>query len=173
MILATLATGLIGTIAPMTHAEVDGWLRWRGPSQAGTSFETNLPDAIDVADARWTFDKRGRGAPVMADGKVFSVAYEGEGPDLEEMLVCLDEKDGSVLWEHRNSDYLSDVIYNRYGITSPSIDPATGNVFYLSTPGDLHCFTPEGELLWRQPLVEKFGRLTYPNGRTVSSFSTP
>ena len=99
--LAMLASILIGVCTPVSHAEVDGWLRWRGPLQSGYSFETNLPDAIDVADARWTFDRRGRGAPVMADGHVYSVAYEGEEADLQEALVCLDENTGKIIWECR------------------------------------------------------------------------
>ena len=138
-------------------AQTQGWLRWRGPLQSGVSFETNLPDAIEASDVRWTLDMRGRGAPVMANGRVFSLAYEGEGPDLQEVIICLDEKTGERLWAHRFSDFLSDVIYNRYAVTSPSIDPETGNVYCLTTPGLLLCFTTDGELRWQKSMAESLG----------------
>jgi outer membrane protein assembly factor BamB len=154
-------------VARAATPETTGWLRWRGPLQTGVSLETDLPDAIDAADARWTFERRGRGAPVIANGRVYCMAYEGEGPDLQESIVCLDEDTGAVLWERRFRDFLSDVIYNRYAISSPCIDPETGHVYCMTTPGLLNCFTPDGELVWQQPFIEKFGRLTYPNGRTL------
>jgi len=147
--------------------QVDGWLRWRGPLQSGVSLEVGLPDAIDVGDAAWTFDRRGRGAPVVAEGRVYAMAYEGEGPDLEETIVCLDEQSGRLIWEHRFSDFLSDIIYNRYSISSPCIDAETGNVYCMTTPGLLNCFSRDGKLLWQVPMMESFGRLTYPNGRTL------
>lgn len=163
---------VIAALAPTAAAhgadQVEGWLRWRGPLQTGYSFEIGLPDTIDAADARWTFDMRGRGAPVIAEGRVYCMAYENEGPDLEEVMVCLDENTGETIWEHRFSDFLSEVIYDRYAITSPSIDAETGNIYCLTSPGLLCCFTRGGEMLWQQPLMENFGRFTYPNGRTLS-----
>ncbi|MCH7602440.1 MAG: PQQ-binding-like beta-propeller repeat protein [Planctomycetes bacterium] len=147
--------------------QINGWLRWRGPMQSGVSLETDLPDSIEASDARWTFAMNGRGAPVMANGRVYFMAYEGDGPDLEEVLLCLDEQTGKIIWERRFSDFLSDVIYNRYSITSPSIDPESGNIFCMTAPGLLNCFSPDGDLIWQQPFIEKFGRFTYPNGRTV------
>jgi outer membrane protein assembly factor BamB len=126
-----------------------------------------LPDAIDVADAAWTFDRSGRGAPVIAEGRVYAMAYEGRASDLEEMIVCLDEATGELIWEHRFSDFLSDIIYNRYSISSPCIDAETGNVYCMTTPGLLNCFSRDGQLLWQVPMMERFGRLTYPNGRTL------
>ena len=33
------------------HGAVDGWLNWRGPNQNGTSFETQLPESVDPANA--------------------------------------------------------------------------------------------------------------------------
>ncbi|MEM7622144.1 MAG: PQQ-binding-like beta-propeller repeat protein, partial [Planctomycetota bacterium] len=162
--LGALCAASFGSLA----APAEGWLRWRGPLQSGVSLETGLPDTIDAADAAWTFDMRGRGAPVIANGRVFAMAYEGDGADLEEAIVCLDERTGELLWEHRWSDFLSDVIYDRYAISSPSIDPETGNVFCMATPGVLMSFTADGEKLWSVPMAEQFGRLSYPNGRTLS-----
>lgn len=148
---------------------VQGWLQWRGPDQNGTSVESGLPDHIELngVNHAWSYDLSGRGTPVIANGRVYVMGYEGAGPDLEEMIVCLDAETGERIWEHRFSDFLSDVVYNRYAISAPVIDPHTGNVYCLTTPGLLKCFTANGRLVWQRSLMEEIGRLTYPNGRTL------
>lgn len=158
-------------LLPTASAQVaSGWLRWRGPDQNGTSAATGLPDAIVLGgDAElWSYPLAGRGTPVIADGRVYTMGYLGEGPDLQERLVCLDEHDGSKLWEHRFNDFLTDTVYDRYSIGSPGIDPQTGNVYCLSTAGELTGFTRDGRLLWQRSMFSEFGRITFPNGRTGS-----
>ena len=159
-----------GSDAPSSVDDVvrHGWLNWRGPNQNGTSEETGLFDAVTVGGENhlWSYELRGRGTPVIVDGRVYGVGYEGEVPAMEEVLYCLDEATGDLLWEHRNTDFLSDVIYSRYSIGSPTIDPATGNVFALTAAGLIHAFTADGEMLWEASMGELYGRLTFPNGRT-------
>ncbi len=145
-----------------------GWLRWRGPLQNGTSLETGLPEQLtmDGESGFWTVDVSGRGTPVIANGRVYAMAYEGEGPDHRELVLCLDENTGRKIWEHRFADFLTDVIYYRYAIGSPAIDPETGNVYALTTAGLLNCFSADGDLLWQHSMLSEYGRLTFPNGRT-------
>ena len=145
-----------------------GWLNWRGPNQNGTSVETGLVDqvSLDEDSLLWSLDLAGRGTPVVANGRVFGVGYTGRGPSLQEVLFCLDQDSGEILWEHRFADFLTDLVYTRYAIGSPTIDPATGNVFALTAAGLIHSFTPDGELLWQRSMMEELGRLTFPNGRT-------
>ncbi|MFT5051039.1 MAG: outer membrane protein assembly factor BamB [Chlamydiales bacterium] len=144
-----------------------GWLSWRGPDQNGTSPETGLIDTlvVDGENHLWSYPISGRGTPVVSNGRVFGMGYEGEGTQLEEVLFCLDEATGSLIWEHRNPDFLSDVIYSRYAIGSPTVDPATGNLFAMTAGGLLHGFTPDGQQLWERSLIEDLGRLSFPNGR--------
>jgi outer membrane protein assembly factor BamB len=146
-----------------------GWLNWRGPSQSGAATETGLFDVPQLEgegkNLLWTYPAHGRGTPVIADGRVFGCGYVGEGKTIEEVLFCLDEATGKELWVHHYPDFLSDVVYQRYAIGSPTIDPETGNVFAMTVPGLLHAFTRDGELLWQRSLMEDFGRLTFPNGR--------
>jgi outer membrane protein assembly factor BamB len=153
--------------------EVRGWLNWRGPTQNGASTETGLPDKWvpdGGANDLWSIKFSGRGTPVIAtmNGKtrVYSWGYRGEGPNLQEVLACLDAETGKTIWEKAFNDFLSDVVYDRYSIGSPVVDPATGNVFLCTTPGDIHAFTPEGKELWHVSTMESYGRLTFPNGRT-------
>lgn len=165
-VISMLAVFLLVIQAPVYS--VEGWLSWRGPEQNGTSPETGLPDqaAVGGENHLWTFDMPGRGTPVTANGKVYLFGYDGEGPDLQEFLVCLDEQTGKEEWRLGYNDYLSDNVYNRYSIGSPVVDGETGNIYLLTTPGTFVCVTPEGKELWRHSMMEAFGRLTFPNGRT-------
>ena len=145
-----------------------GWLSWRGPDQNGTSSETGLVDSLSLEDDTllWSYPIAGRGTPVIADGRVFGLGYEGEPPAVEEVLFCLDEATGERLWEYRSTDFLSDIIYSRYAIGSPTVDPETGHVFTMTAAGLLRSFTRDGQLLWEVSMGETLGRLTFPNGRT-------
>lgn len=149
-------------------AGLKGWLNWRGPDQNGTSPETGVADQLSLEGEGllWTYDIAGRGTPVVSQGRVFGLGYTGKGDDLQEVLFCLDQDSGELLWEHRFADFLTDLIYTRYAIGSPTIDPATGNVYAMTSAGLLHGYTPDGELLWRRSLMEELGRLSFPNGRT-------
>ncbi|NNM28465.1 MAG: PQQ-binding-like beta-propeller repeat protein, partial [Akkermansiaceae bacterium] len=69
---------------------------------------------------------------------------------------------------HVFSDYISDVVYNRYGVGAPIVDPSTGHVYLQGSNGRCMAFTGDGKKLWELSLVEELARLTFPNGRTGS-----
>jgi outer membrane protein assembly factor BamB len=146
---------------------IRGWLNWRGPHQNGTSLEKGLPDkwAVGGANHRWSVDLAGGGTPVIANGRLYALGYRGEGPDLQEVLVCLDAETGKKQWEFRFNDFLSDIVYDRYAIGSPTVDPETGNVYAITAAGTFSCFAHDGRLMWQHAMMEHFGRLTFPNGR--------
>ena len=168
-LLAAMALGLcISTgSAAEAAAPLNGWLHWRGPHQTGVSDETGLPDAIEVGGPSelWHLDIGGEGTPVIAGGRLYALGFRGDGADLQEFLICADAATGKLLWEQPFSDFLSDIIYNRYALGSPAIDPQTGNVYVLTAPNILAAFTPEGKEVWRHSMMEEFGKLTFPNGR--------
>ena len=155
-------------LSTSSHAAVSGWLNWRGPEQLGLSRETGLPDKIDPAQPLWTADFPGASTAAVADGRVYIMGYRGDGADMQEGLACFDAESGKLLWEHLFNDYLSDIIYQRYASSSPTIDPETGNIFIQGTQGNLAAFNRDGKLLWLVPMMELYGRLTFPNGRTAS-----
>lgn len=151
-----------------------GWLNWRGPNQNGTSGEVGLPEALEPIDKAtdWSIDLPGRGTPAIAqylDGaRLYAWGYTGEGIGEHEVLVALDPATGEEQWRLRYPDFLSDVIYERYSIGAPTVDPQTGRVYLLTTPGLLVCVDRDGKELWRVSMLEEYGRLTFPNGRTGS-----
>lgn len=152
----------------VASASADDWPRWRGPNQNGTSEETALPETVSLIAPHlaWSIPLSGRGTPVIHDGRIFALGYEGTGPDLQEVLVCLDEATGALQWKAAANDFVSDVIYTRYAIGAPTVDPETGNVYWTTHAGLFSCYSREGRLLWQHSMMDEFGRLTYPNGRT-------
>ena len=160
---------LTGLVPPAwASGALRGWLSWRGPEQSGVSRETGLPDRVKAQDTLWRADFPGQSAPVIANGKLYAMGCDGQGADLQEGVACFDAETGSRLWQHLYNDYLSDTIYLRYATGSPAIDPETGNVYMQGTQGILAAFTEDGRVLWQHSLMEEYGRLTFPNGRTAS-----
>ena len=161
--------GLSQSATDSGHGDT-GWNHWRGPEENGTSRETSLPDdwSAEGRNLLWTYDISGGGTPVVANERVFVFGYRGEGPDLQEVLLCLNAQTGERIWERRFSDFLSDIVYNRYAIGSPAIDTETGNVYLLTSAGLLLGYSRDGEALWERSMMEEFGRLSFPNGRTGS-----
>ncbi len=172
--LLTLAFALAVSAAitsPTTaQPKAKGWVNWRGPNQNGVSPEKGLPDKIlpGAPNQLWTYKWAGRGAPVIANGRLYALGYTGSGSDLQEVLICLNAETGARVWEKRFNDFLSDISYDRYSIGTPAVDRETGNVYVLTTAGIFSCFSPNGNLLWQHSMMESYGRLTFPNGRTGS-----
>lgn len=147
-------------------ARAGDWLSWRGPRQDGFADATGLPERLDPQHPLWSLPVSGRGTPVIADGRVYVMGYVGESETVREKVLCLDERDGSVLWEKTFRDLATDTVYSRYAISSPSVDPETGNVYFQTTGGLLYGCTRDGQELWKHSLIEEYGKLTFPNGRT-------
>ncbi len=167
--LVVLSLSLVLCSPVMAQAKVQGWLHWRGPNQNGTSLEKNLPEEWEPNGTNhlWTKDLMGRGTPVAANGRVYAWGYRGEQADLVEVLMCVDAETGELIWERQFADFLSDIIYDRYSIGAPTIDPDTGNVYLMTSPGLLICFDADtGKTIWQHSMGETYGRLTFPNGRT-------
>lgn len=159
------ATILLAALCPSASVAAGDWTHWRGPDQLGVSDETGLPDDVTPGgpEARWERAIAGRGTPVIFGGLVYVLGYDGDGADLRQVLLCLDERDGEIRWARRFSDFLTDTTYDRYSIGAPTVDPATGDVFVVTTAGELVAFTGDGRRRWSRALGAEFGRLTFPN----------
>jgi len=141
------------------------WISWRGPLQTGVSLEDYTDGAKFNPVPEWEKEMAGGGTPLIFNGQVYSWGYRGAGSDLEEVLTCYDEESGDTVWEYAHRDFISDTIYNRYSIGAPAIDPETGNVYLATTYGLVVCLDKDGKELWQHSMIERFGRLTFPNGR--------
>lgn len=162
-----VAAAVAVLVSGLRADEAANWPNWRGLLQNGVSLEHYQESRLDAAPA-WTYPTRGRGAPVLFGGRLFSWGYRGAGSELVEVLTALDAKTGEKIWEHEFKDFLSDTIYDRYSIGAPSVDPETKNVYLITHYGLLLCFDFDGKELWRISMMEDFGRLSFPNARVGS-----
>ncbi len=159
---------VLAALALSSLAHAADWPSWRGPYQNGVSAERYADQGRLSETPTWTYESRGRGAPVLLDGKLIFWGYRGTTTDLIELLTCLDAKTGEKIWEHELPDYLSDSIYNRYSIGAPTIDPETKRVYLVSNAGVFYCFEFDGTKVFELPLMEDLGRMTFPNARVGS-----
>ncbi|MEM7454150.1 MAG: PQQ-binding-like beta-propeller repeat protein [Planctomycetota bacterium] len=161
-----LAIGLI-----CASANADNWGQWRGPMQSSISSETGLGDDWASDNQLWRVDMPGPGgaSPVVWDNRLFVTSVDGEGSNGDPMtLVCYSVEDGSVLWKTELEGANQN---SRDGATSASPSPATDgeHVWAQGTAGVLHCFTVEGELVWKKDLQAEYGEFQIQFGMT----STP
>jgi len=140
------------------------WISWRGPLQTGVSLESYDGGEFDPEPV-WTDEISGQGTAVIFKGRLYTWGYRGSGPDVVEVLQARDEETGEIIWERGTHDFLSDTIYNRYTVGAPAIDPETENVIVATTYGLVTCYDKEGNQIWQHSMMERFGRLTFPNGR--------
>lgn len=150
------------------------WPYWRGPEGNSISRETGLPDTInpaggDGSNLVWKKEHgKGRGTPVVMNGKLYTLTRDREGTKEEgEKVVAINIETGSIEWENRFNVWSSDVPDTRVGWSSVVGDPATGNVFALGVCGQFQCINGEtGKTLWSVPMHEQFGMLSTYGGRT-------
>ena len=96
-----------------------GWPSWRGPDAARhLARETGLVDTVEVDGEGHLWSVRrcaGRGAPVICQrSRLHASATRAKGPEPRRGRAPLprrEERDGSLLWELRFSDFLTDIIY--------------------------------------------------------------
>ncbi len=139
--------------APLHAAD---WPQWRGPAQNGSSTETNLPATLDVQkNLAWSVALPGpsAGTPIVFGDKIFLSALERKTQNL--LALCLDHKDGKVVWKREVAlGYTSN---RRNDLAAPS--PATDGkrVIFLYGSGDVAAFDLAGKPLWQRNLQKDFG----------------
>jgi outer membrane protein assembly factor BamB len=153
-----LASLVIVMSLPLVAA-ADDWPQWLGPQRDGVWRETGILDKFPEGgpNVRWrTPLGAGYAGPAVADGRVYvtdrvrpdGTYFKGQfknGPGKERVL-CLDEKNGKILWKHEY-DCKYEVAYALGPRTTPLV--RDGKVYTLGTMGDLICFNAKsGEILW-------------------------
>jgi len=101
-------------------------------------------------------------------GRVFLFNTAGAGESMQERVMCLNADTGKVLWERRLNIYESDVPPRRIAWSSPTGDPATGNIYVFGAANELTALTGDGKILWSRSLTDEFGAWTTHGGRTTS-----
>ena len=138
------------------HAAADDWPQWLGPQRDGVWRETGILTAVpaDGVKIRWRAKiNQGYSGPAVADGKVF-VTDRRLNPD-REGLICLNEADGELLWQHDYPCEYADMEYGNGPRATPTIHAE--KVYTLGTRGHLFCYDAKtGSVLWQKDLVGEY-----------------
>jgi outer membrane protein assembly factor BamB len=146
-------------------AGAEDWAGWRGPEQNGVSRDTGLPEKFDVL---WKTPIGGRTTPIIQKGRIYLINKTGSGKTLQERVMCFNEADGKMLWEHKFNVWLTGIVEDRLGWTSLVGDPETDTIFAHGTQGLFFCFDHTGKILWSHSLTEEFGRISGYGGRVTN-----
>ena len=147
------------------------WPQWLGPQRDGEWRESGIVEkfSADGLKYRWRVPiGGGYSGPAVAKGRVYvmdrqlaqgasnpkSAFSRGEIPGRERVL-CLNEADGKILWQH---EY--DCAYTVSYAAGPRVTPAVadGKVYTLGSEGNLVCLDAEkGAALWSHDFKKDFG----------------
>ena len=160
----------------------ENWPQWRGPNFSGYVEASGLPISwSETENIVWkaALPSWSGSTPVIWGDKIFIMTPSkgeegGHGSDADRpsvggqvLLLCLDKKDGSVLWE-RGLDTGNENI-NKQNDSSPSPVTDGTHVWAMTGTGMLAAFTVDGDPLWRVDLQEKYGAV----GQQFGSGSSP
>ncbi|MBA4147956.1 MAG: PQQ-binding-like beta-propeller repeat protein [Verrucomicrobia bacterium] len=151
---------LIGLLVVNGNAFAENWAQWRGPFFNGSTTEKNLPETWSKTEnVIWSVPMPGlSGAtPIVWGDKVFMSTADAQKNLL---LMCLDRKDGKVLWQQtvgfgdRPTDQK-----NNMASASPVTDGKM--VWAMFGTGDLAAYDFSGKEIWKRNLGKDFGKLAH------------
>lgn len=152
----------------------DDWPHWQGPQSDGIWRERGIIERFPEGGppVRWrTAIGAGYSSPVIADGRVFLT----DRPDSQtrghpgnalyrtteagrERVLCLDERDGRILWQH---EY--ECPYNLSYPSGPRASQAVAGrqVYTVGAEGDLLCLdVATGRVIWSRSFKRDYGAVT-------------
>ena len=147
-----LALTLVSSPAALAPAE--DWPRWRGPRGDGTWNAPQVPE-------KWPEE----GPPVVwqapigpgysgisvANGRVYTMDRLKDSQ--VERIVCFDEKDGKLQWEHRYAADYKGLDYDKGPRCTPTVHE--GRVYTLGAVGHVLCLdAASGKVAWSKDLVK-------------------
>jgi len=158
-ILRTVVLPLAALVFAAPARAENNWPQWRGPKLNGSSDAKGLPDKLDKESAAWAAPLPGPGAgtPIVWGGRVFVSALDKQSQKL--VALCLDRKDGHVLW--RKEVGQGTFTNNRNNHASPSPVTDGKRVWFYYGNGDLAAFDVEGNALWSRNIEKDYGKFNY------------
>jgi outer membrane protein assembly factor BamB len=150
-------------------AHADDWPQWLGPKRDGVWRETGIVAKFPEGGLklRWRTPLNGGYAgPAIANGKVYVTDWKRDGAAVKkppmklgstpgtERIVCLNEADGKLLWEHKYQ-----TSYRISYPAGPRCTPvvANGKVYCLGAMGNLICLDADkGTVLWQKDFQKEY-----------------
>ncbi len=161
---------LLGMLLCVGAARAENWPQWRGPAFNGSSTETGLPAAWDIAtksNVAWVAPLPGPSAatPIVWGDRVFVSSVDAETREL--VALCLDATSGTRLWRKAvGKDRKAPVGGNNMACPSPVTDGKTA-WFYYGT-GTLVALDSGGKELWARELEKDYGEFVVKYGYSSS-----
>jgi len=172
---------LVLALTPAVTPAAD-WIHWRGPEQTGQARDTGLPAEWDPAhpgheNLIWKVPVGFRSTPLIMGGRIYVISAVGDVPRPQtkadklvtgERIVCMDAKDGKILWDRRFNVFLADIVTTRLGWAPMTADPETKKIYAHTSGGFMVCLDAEtGKTVWQHQLTEEYGRVTGYGGRVA------
>src|SRR5882672_4440335 len=164
-----LGLGVFSITIAALHA--DDWPQWLGPQRDAVWRETGIIEKFPTNGLKFRWRVAiggGYSGPAVAKGRVYVMDRQlakgaanpsspwgrGEIPGNERVL-CLNEADGKILWQH---EY--ECPYTVSYASGPRVTPSVhdGRVYTLGAEGNLLCLDAEkGAVLWSRDFKKEFG----------------
>lgn len=128
------------------------WPQWGGPAGNSEYQGADLPTVWDANLVVWKADLPGQGqsAPAVAGDRLFLTAALAEGR--ERVVLCLDRRDGRVVWRHSAWQGEPEPSHVMNGWASPMCATDGAVVAAFFGKAGLHAFTVDGQPLWSRNL---------------------
>jgi len=140
----------------------EDWPQFRGPNRDSVWNATGIVQTFPIEGLKisWRMPVgRGWSSPVVAQGRVYVTDVQLTPPTARERVLCFDEANGKLLWNHE------------YGVEYPdwAFDPNAGGpratpiirdrkLFTLGSLGHLFCLDATGgDVLWTKNLAKEYG----------------
>ncbi len=149
---------LFGISSGLTATKAN-WPGWLGPERNGRVAGFKPPEKWpEKLEKTWQVEVgTGYGSPIVADGKVWQHARQGE----DEVVHCIDLKSGKVLWTKSSPvPFKPGGGGERHG-KGPKACPAyaDGRLFTMSITGTMTAWEADtGEILWSKIPGKRFGK---------------
>jgi outer membrane protein assembly factor BamB len=157
-------------LLPDCAARADDWPQWLGPQRDGVWRETGILDKFPEGGprVRWRAPVGlGYAGPAVGDGRVYvperQVAEGAKNPSGPfevktvpgiERLLCLDDKDGHLVWKHEY-DCPYEISYPYGPRATPAVQ--SGKVYHLGAMGHFFCLdAASGKPVWSKLLTKDY-----------------
>jgi outer membrane protein assembly factor BamB len=151
--MARVVLGVLA-LATVVQAGPEEWSGWRGPRRDGTSTETGFPVKWSATEnVLWKVPVPGKGhsSPVVWGDRIFlTTCIEDSG---ERKLLCLDRRDGHVLWEKVVVTTPTEGKHklNSFASSTPVTDGKSVWVAFLDKPRfSIFCYDMDGAPKWQK-----------------------
>ena len=147
---------LILSLFAFQKASAQDWPQWRGPNRDGILHDFSPPKVWpDTLLRKWQVPiGAGYSSPIVVNGKAFVHTRK----DDQEVISCIDLKNGKLIWSQSNP---APFTINQYAVNQgkgPFSTPTFHNsrLYTLGVNGLLSCFEADtGKLLWRKEFTKQ------------------